>query len=81
MVLSLTLCLGRLQRGNVLRNSLVHYMYIWLIFSVVTASTPFTPLVINPRFSHTESPKIGVDYKLPMLNSHCLLNPFTEHSS
>ena len=68
MVLSLALCLVRLQCSMVLRNSLVHYtrtsLNVLLILSLVTASTSFTPLVINPRFSHIESPKIGGDSEL-----------------
>ena len=67
---SLAVCLVRLQCGMVLRNSLVHYtylyMYSWHVLMWLLRSTPFTPLVINPRFSHIESPKIGGDSEFTM---------------
>ena len=59
---SITMCYGSSKQPSPLHTSL----YVLLILSVVTASTPFTPLVINPRFSHIESPEIGGDFELTM---------------
>ena len=56
----------RLQRGMVLRSSLVHYTHLCIYCWYFLLWLPFTPLVINPRCSHIESPKIGGDYELTM---------------
>ena len=77
MLWSTTMWYGSSKQPSQLHTSL----YVLLIISVVIASPSFTPLVINPRFSHIESPKTGGDSELTMSNSHCFLRQFTEHSS